>query len=248
MRQIVIYMYALLLPYCGAAQFYLIGTAQYMDDPDCIQLTPDRPYSEGIAYSTTLLDLNRFFEIQFEIYLGDKDNGADGITFVIHNDIRGFEAYGTWGECMGYGRWAPESYANSIDPSIAIEFDTYQNYRQNDPVSDHVAYLENGISRHEVYWNSNDDSFNLEDDLLHDFRFRWQPEKQLVTVLLDGNVVYQGTKDLKAGIFNGVQQVIWGFSASTGNKHNLQYFCLRRIAYFDPALNKLSVPFGKTDD
>ena len=247
MKKLLLAAAALLVHLCATAQFYLIGTAQYMDDPDCIQLTPDVPYSEGIAYSTTLLDLSRYFEIQFEIYLGDKDVGADGITFVIHNDVRGFEAFGTWGECMGYGRWAPESYANSIDPSIAIEFDTYQNYRQNDPACDHIAYLENGISRHQVYWNNNDPGYNMEDDRLHDFRFRWEPNAQQITVLLYGNIVYTGNKDLKKDIFSNVTQVIWGFSASTGYKHNLQYFCLRRIAYFDSKPWKLNLNIFKTD-
>ena len=136
------------------AQFYTIGTAQPMDG-GCIMLTPDYPYAEGIAYSTTFLDLNYNFEIEFDIYLGDKDEyGADGITFVIHNDARQFEAFGTFGECLGYGKWSPEAvYSAHISPSIAVEFDTYQNPQQNDPESDHVAFLTNGISRHEHFWN-----------------------------------------------------------------------------------------------
>jgi hypothetical protein len=50
--------------------------------------------------------------------------------------------------------------------------------------------------------------------------------------MLDGNVVYQGNKDLLKDIFNGNSKVIWGFTASTGRKYNLQYFCLRRLAQY----------------
>ena len=213
------------------AQFSLMGTADYMNG-DCIQLTPDEPYSEGLAYHKTKLDLTQYFEIEFDIYLGDKDEyGADGITFVIHNDERGFNAFGTWGECMGYGRWSKDYLAgNYISPSIAVEFDTYQNYRQNDPACDHVAYLENGTNFHNEYWNDENTSFNLEDDKMHNFRFSWNPDNNSYKVYLDNAIVYQSNKDLVNKIFNGATQVIWGFTASTGQKYNLQYFCLRRWA------------------
>ena len=217
----------------GSAQYYFLGTAQNMAN-GCIQLTPDLPYSEGIAYNTTKLDLDNFFEIQFDLYLGDKETGADGITFVIHNDVRGFDAFGQWGECMGYGRFNPYRPGNSIDPSVAIEFDTYQNPFQNDPSCDHVAYLENGVSQHEVYWNDNNSIFNMEDDRLHDFRFRWDPSDQSIVVFLDGAIVHESFRNLKTDIFMGESQVIWGFTASTGRAHNLQYFCLRRLVMKEP--------------
>ena len=39
--------------------------------------------------------LDNDFQIEFDIYLGEKDfDGADGITFVIHSDVRGFNAFG----------------------------------------------------------------------------------------------------------------------------------------------------------
>lgn len=217
-----------------AQQFHLTGTAQDMGN-DCIRLTPDEQYMEGLAYHTTKLDLRNFFEIEFDIFLGDKEEGADGITFVIHADNRGYDAYGTWGECMGYGRWSKNYVAgNYISPSIAIEFDTYQNYRQNDPSCDHVAYLENGTNYHTNYWNNKDNTFNLEDNYLHNFRFRWEPDLQQITVLLDGATVYKGKRNLVRDVFGGQTQTIWGFTASTGRKHNLQYFCLKRWANIQP--------------
>jgi hypothetical protein len=209
-------------------QYYLLGSAQNMGN-GCIQLTPDAQYMEGIAYNQEKLDLNRYFEIQFDVYLGDKESGADGITFVIHNDVRGFDAFGQWGECMGYGRFNPYRPGNSIDPSIAVEFDTYQNVYQNDPSSDHIAYLENGVSRHETYWNADNPDFQLEDDRMHDFRLRWEPSVKKLTVFWDGVIVYEGERDLINDIFEGETQAIWGFTASTGRAHNMQYFCLRRL-------------------
>ncbi|MEM9327313.1 MAG: L-type lectin-domain containing protein [Bacteroidota bacterium] len=213
----------------ASAQYVMLGTALRMGN-GCIQLTPDVPYSEGLAYNTEKLDLSRNFQIDFDLYLGDKEEGADGITFVIHNDVRQFDAFGTWGECMGYGRWDPSYPGNSIDPSIAVEFDTYQNWRQNDPPSDHVAFLENGSSRHKVYWNGGNDAYDLEDAFLHNFNFRWDKDEQVVKVYLDGNIVYEGKHNLVEDIFEGETKVIWGFTASTGRASNHQYFCLKRMA------------------
>lgn len=222
--------------YNVSAQYILLGDAQPMNG-GCIQLTPDHPYREGIAYHPQRLNLESFFEIEFDIYLGDKDEyGADGIAFVIHNDSREFNAFGTYGECLGYGRWSPAYLAgNYIAPSVAVEFDTYQNGNQNDPFSDHIAYLENGTNYHTTFWNNEDEQYNLEDDRLHDFRFRWEPDNQRITVLLDGNIVYQGRRDLINEIFKGNSMVIWGFTASTGRKYNLQYFCLKRLAQNVPS-------------
>ncbi len=222
----------LLIPFYTNAQFYTIGTARPMDG-GCIMLTPDQPYAEGIAYSTSYLDLNYNFEIEFDIYLGEKnDYGADGIVFVIHDDPRQFDAFGTYGECLGYGRWSPEAvYSAHISPSIAVEFDTYQNNLQNDPESDHVAFLTNGVSRHENYWNGENPAYDLEDGHLHTFMFKWSITDKSISVFLDNILVYQGGHDLINDIFEGSNQVIWGFTASTGRKYNLQYFCLKRLAY-----------------
>jgi hypothetical protein len=209
------------------AQYKTLGDAAPMGD--CIRLTKDEPYSEGIAYNTSKLDLSNVFEIEFDIYLGNKnDLGADGITFVLHDDPRGFEAFGSYGEGMGYGNMGRGG--NWIAPSVAVEFDTYQNYTQNDPENDHIALLVNGVNLHPNDWKNNNENLDLEDDRLHNFRFRWNPTDQSIRVHLDGRIVYQGKKDLINKVFEGKTKVIWGFTASTGQKYNLQYFCLKRLA------------------
>ena len=215
------------------AQYHYLGNAQPLDD-QCILLTPDEPYSEGIAYNTRTIDLNSDFFIDFDIYLGNKDEGADGITFVMHTDARGFQAFGTYGECMGYGRWNPEfAYGSFIAPSLAIEFDTYYNPSQNDPESDHMAYLENGTNYHFVDVKKPVLPGNLEDDRLHSFILRWNSGEKVLQVWLDDQLRIEVKKDLLNDIFKGNKEVIWGFTASTGRKYNLQYFCLKRFANLD---------------
>ncbi len=212
------------------AQFALNGQAAYMDG-DCIQLTPDTAYAEGIAFYSTPLNLEQPFQISFDLFFGEKDDGADGMTFVIHDDPRGLDAFGIWGEGMGYGRWDHNNPSgNCISPSIAVEFDTYQNLRQNDPPYDHCAVLENGSSYHSLHFPTDNPAYNLEDGRLHDFVFSWNPNQQIISVQLDGQLVASRELDLINAIFNGQTQVIWGFTASTGRRYNLQYFCLKRLA------------------
>lgn len=212
------------------AQYHYLGNAQPLDN-ECILLTPDEPYSEGIAYNQNTIDLNYDFVIEFDIYLGFKEEGADGITFVMHADPRGFQAFGTYGECMGYGRWNPEyPYGAFISPSLAVEFDTYYNPTQNDPEADHMAYLESGTNYHFIDVKKPIEPGNLEDDQLHSFILRWDSSKKILKVWLDGTQRIEVQKDLLNEVFKGNTEVIWGFTASTGRKHNLQYFCLKKFA------------------
>lgn len=229
-RSFLLFLFCFILLYPAQAQFSFMGQAMQMDG-DCVLLTPDSAYSEGIAYYTTPVDLSQPFQISFDIFLGEKEEGADGMTFVLHADPRGLQAFGVWGEGMGYGRWNPGNpYGNSISPSIAVEFDTYQNLRQNDPAGDHIAWLENGSSRHDAHWPEGSEEFNLEDGMLHDFNFQWNPTEQRVIVMLDGEIVVNVQRDLIGDIFGGGTMALWGFTASTGRKYNLQYFCMRRMA------------------
>ena len=55
-------------------------------------------------------------------------------------------------------------------------------------------------------------------------------ELKEIKVYLDEEIVYRGIKDLLNETFEGKGDVIWGFTASTGRKHNLQYFCFLRLA------------------
>jgi hypothetical protein len=226
------------------AQYHYLGNARPLDD-QCILLTPDEPYSEGIAYNKNTINLKNDFFIDFDIYLGNKDEGADGITFVMHTDERRFQAFGTYGECMGYGRWNPEfGYGAFIAPSLAIEFDTYYNPTQNDPENDHMAYLENGTNYHFVDVKKPIEAGNLEDDMLHSFVLRWNSTDKILRVFLDDILHIEVQKDLLNDIFKGNTSVIWGFTASTGRKHNLQYFCLKRFANL-PGSNSKNLAFQK---
>jgi hypothetical protein len=96
-----------------------------------LRLTPGGYRQSGSAWSTTKLDVTRSFESTFKVYLHHFRPGADGIAFVVQTE--GPRALGGWGGGLGY---------RGIKPSLAVEFDIYQN--SNDPSRNHLAVVLGG--------------------------------------------------------------------------------------------------------
>jgi hypothetical protein len=104
-----------------------------------LQLTDDAQGEASSAFSTTKVDVTKPFHVQFQAYLAPAShsytvNGrtteytADGITFAIQNDPRGAQALGTGGGSLGVDDSAGCTTAcNGIKPSVAAEFDTFEN-------------------------------------------------------------------------------------------------------------------------
>jgi hypothetical protein len=172
------------------AQYKTIGDAAPMGD--CIRLTLDEPYSEGIAYNTSRLDLNNLFEIEFDIFWGTKTSWAPmelpSSCTTIHGDSRLLVLWRrNWIRQYGPRR--------QLDcPFDSRRVDTYQNYTQNDPPYDHVALLVNGVNLHPGDWKESTENLNLEDDKLHNFRFRWNPSDLSIRVHLGWSIGVSGQK------------------------------------------------------
>ncbi|WP_250032989.1 L-type lectin-domain containing protein [Paractinoplanes maris] len=96
-----------------------------------LRLTPGGYRQSGSAWSLTKLDVTRSFESEFKVYLHHFRPGADGIAFVVQTE--GPRALGGWGGGLGY---------RGIEPSLAVEFDTYQN--SYDPSRNHLAVVLGG--------------------------------------------------------------------------------------------------------
>ena len=78
--------------------------------------------------------------IQMKVKISANGNGgADGITFVMHNDPAGVAALGALGDGIGYA---------GITKSVIVEFDTYTNAYYGDPNDNHVAVQKNGDPNH----------------------------------------------------------------------------------------------------
>lgn len=191
----------------------LVGATTQLDS-NTYRLTPAINSQIGALWSNSRIDIVEDFFLEAELFLGNNDNGADGIAFVLQplcNDIIGNSALG---EFIGYG---------GITPSLIVEFDTYQN--EFDPFSDHVAVLQNGEGNH-LRDNSIIDPIevnNLEDGMFHTVTIQWVASTQTFTVSLDDQVLFDeviGT--IVADIFSNDSLVYWGFTAATGGLNNEQ--------------------------
>lgn len=159
-------------------------------------LTPNNTFQTGAVWSTTPIDLTlNNYVWEFNIYLGDDNEGADGIAFVLRTPAS--NAIGSAnGASIGYGNGG--AGATLIAPSIAIEFDDYFNndisLNQNaDIIRDHLDIIYNGLN-----CNLNDGAGfaatplpNLEDGAWHQVVVRWNScdNNQCLTVFLDGYLI-----------------------------------------------------------
>lgn len=186
----------------------------------CYQLNSDSVNTYGCVWSFNKIDLTQAFDKTIIINLGSKDNGADGISFTLHNSIGGLNTYGYVPSFMAY---------DGISPSLNIEVDTYDNTGNGYPdiAADHV-----GINKNGSVFNvlspaiaASGSGKNIEDGKCHRFRIKWAPSTYNITVYFDDTLRINKTYNLVDSIFGGVTQVYWGLTGASGAVSNQQSFC-----------------------
>ena len=207
----------------GDPVYYLNGTATVTGE-DCYQLTPAINTQTGSVWYADQVDLSQPLDLQFTLNLGSADgNGADGICFVMQTV--GTDALGESGGGLGF-------LGVDFQPAFAVEFDTWQNADYGDPIQDHIAMVSNGSVDHNASTAiagpvlADEFGGNIEDGQDHDGRVTWDPETQIVRVYFDCELRLEGSIDLIDTIFQGQNQVYFGFTASTGGAFNVQTVCL----------------------
>ena len=181
-----------------------------------ITLTEAENYQVGTAMSASTISLLSDFELTFNLNFGTKDgDGADGITFILHNDSDGSNAAGGNGVNMG---------VNGIDNAVAIEFDTWD----NGETAENYSGNEDHTSIYKVANNVDDNQqltavqalANLEDGLDHTVTVSWDAETKTLSYEIDG-VTYQSTV-LDVDSLFGSNDVYFGFTSATGGFNNVQ--------------------------
>ena len=202
--------------------YYLNGNALNTGE-DCYQLTTNSGFQVGSVWYADQVDLSQPLDLQFVLNLGNSDQGADGICFVLQTV--GVNALGDAGGGLGF-------LGTDFLPSFAVEFDTYQNGDYGDPFGDHIAMVSNGNVDHTagtaIAGPVQADAFdpNIEDGEDHQGRVTWDPVDQVVRVYFDCELRLEGFIDLVDDIFEGQNQVFFGFTAGTGGQVNVQTVCL----------------------
>jgi fibro-slime domain-containing protein/uncharacterized repeat protein (TIGR01451 family) len=200
----------------------LVGQANDVAHPGCIQLTTNGPFQTGAAWYSQKLDLRQSFDKTLRVQFGNDDAGADGQVFVLQNAASGTSTLGGYGVEIGYGR---------IDPSVSVEMDTYANFNSNfglpyfliDPVEDHIAVNESGTLDHRGAKAVK--LPNLEDGQDHQLRVIWNAPAKTLDVHFDGTELLMYSKDLVEKIFNGANEVNWGLTSGTGLAGADHFFC-----------------------
>lgn len=195
---------------------------------DCYQLTPNIPWQAGSIWYDSLINLEDDFEVNFDINLGSQDvNGADGIAFVLQPVSTGL---GSGGGGLGY---------EDIEPSVNIEFDTWQNTDFGDPAFDHIAIMQDGVLSHTAatslsdYEQIIDGISNAEDGQFHQVRITWEAATQTLSCFVDCSFRVSYSGDIIDDVFDGDPFVYMGFTAATGGSSNVQSVCMDYVSAID---------------
>ncbi|MBE0661891.1 MAG: HYR domain-containing protein [Bacteroidales bacterium] len=209
----------LALSFTGWSQYVINGNAISLGN-DCFRLTPALTFQAGSVWFQNKITLNSDFEVTGTLNFGILDaNGADGIAFVLQPVCNGL---GTAGGGIGY---------QGISPSLAVEFDTWQNV--SDPFADHIALMRDGVVNHNTPNNLQGPIPvpNLENGANHPYIIKWDATTQNIKVWLDGILRIDYTGDVVSDIFGGNANVFWGFTAATGAAVNNQSVCIATVDF-----------------
>lgn len=121
-----------------------------------LRLTPNSTFTSGSAWYNTQQPVSGTFSTTFTFQLsGANGYVADGFAFVIQNSsVTALDPdNGADGCSLGFGD-APDGSCTSttggITNSLAVEFDTYQNFDIDDPNGNHVAIQSCGMAANSV--------------------------------------------------------------------------------------------------
>ncbi|WP_169802299.1 DUF4347 domain-containing protein [Hydrogenophaga flava] len=191
-----------------AANLTLSGSATAVA-PDTIRLTPDAGSQSGAAQSSFEIDLTEDFSLSFSVYLGTSDAGADGVTFIMHNDPAGAQALGDMGGGLG---------AMGIANGVVIEFDTYDN-GSPDLANDHTSVWDSDSGEVIV---AAQDLGDIEDGTWYPVEVTWDAATETLSYSFNGVPMGSTSGLLSAGRFGTGNTVHFGWTAATGGAMNEQ--------------------------
>ena len=207
--------------------YTVINDASALAGCHCYQLTPNTNNQGGGVYQNNTINLNNSFDYKFNVFLGcNGASGADGIVFILTNNITGIGAQGG-----GLG------YSGLSGNSLACEFDTWQNAQ--DPPYDHIAFESGGSVNHNVAGPvpALVSQSNIDNCQWHTVEIIWNVNTQTYSVYFDGVLRLSYTGNIVANFFGGNPIVNWGWSGSTGGGHNLQQFCVQSTSDWVAGIN-----------
>ena len=210
-----------------AQNLYSVQGDAYAISPKEYVITDNQNFQSGAIWHNQIADLSQDFWLLYELDFGCNLSGGDGMAFVMQDVGTSLAPQGTGGN-LGY---------NGINPSLVIEFDTFEGMLNGDPSYDHVAMNRNGDINHSS-------PNNLAGPFPFDFTqpdvenctylkmaIDWDASSNEITVYFCGlNNVFPGYSifsqvlDIPNNIFSGNNLVTFGFTGATEFSTNLQKF------------------------
>jgi len=165
----------------------LVGEAHDLGG-ECYRLTDAGKRTTGGIWSDSHIDINQDFEVYADLYLGSREEGADGIAFVIqgisneHSNLRS-------GASMGYA---------NINSVIAVEVDTKGNGAGQGDGLGNYDDPGNGADHIQIRTTDNNNGWfplsdaveipNIEDAKFHPFKVVYTKATNKMEVYLDGEL------------------------------------------------------------
>jgi hypothetical protein len=186
---------------------------------DILRLTPSAGGEIGSAFTDRKeIRTDRSFDTRFKFSIHDGSiNPAEGMAFVLQPGSA---------DALGGSDLTALGYAE-IDPSLAIEFDLFENPGSGDPDGNHVAFMRDGDSQSHLATGS--PAFDLEGPN----RWAWieySAKKERTKVFLNdarskpSQALVVLNKRLKSVLGDKVRV---GFTASTGETENATFDVFR---------------------
>ncbi|MBO1308786.1 hypothetical protein JZO70_21620 [Enterococcus sp. 669A] len=221
-----------------------------------VKVTESLPDQKGIVWADQQLDMTQNWSTEMKLFLGydqwQGNRNADGMAFVLHNDPRGKEAVGDFGERLGV--WGVNEADNYVRNGWAVEFDLYANTTNGNYSMDadiygassmhNYGHIANSYTSVEGKWLDQSTKFAMwHNDLMipgstvdrlnngrtKTFKASWNADTKQLTYNVSyvdeaDRVVDYGTvtKQLDMNKF-GSEKLYWGFTGSTGQQMADQY-------------------------
>lgn len=122
--------------FSSVAGLALNGTA--VQAGNVLNLNPATAQQVGTAWHTTQQSVASGFVTDFTFRITPTGAGADGMSFIIHNDAAGTAAIAQAGGSLGYTS-EPLNPALTMINLLVIEIDTWNNGNFNDPNDNHIS-------------------------------------------------------------------------------------------------------------
>lgn len=197
---------------CPAASWVLRGSAT--QSAGRYNLTDQQTFLQGAIFNQTALDLRQDFDCSYQVFLGDNDEGADGIVYTWVSALPSEPYEGGEGLNIGFGQLTTAV--------LGVEMDTWQN--DYDPLEDHIALLipnrpgQDSGGQHHLAGDQVVTLSNLEDNREHTLRVVWNANSRRLRVFLDGTQRIEYTVPGSLG-----NSVFVGFTSGTGIAFNVHY-------------------------